>query len=173
MAVRRPFWTWDIWNCIGFGPWLQTACIWNKQHAYEIRNWNIKANSSDALVTIPPTESRYRKIQYGHQAAISKVTLVKIKSLFFSLHTSDLPVKLSLDIQSQTKVRVRKTKNSIWLPGGRCESVITRTNNWEFAVTDYLSWESLYLTINTHTHTHTHIYIYVCGIILVCHLHKH
>ena len=40
------------------------------QHSYEIWNWNSKANLTYAPETMPPTESRNWKSQYGHQAAI-------------------------------------------------------------------------------------------------------
>ena len=46
-----------------------------------------------------------KKIQYGFQAAILKVTMLKINRLL-PIHTGDVPVKFGLDIQSQTKVRV-------------------------------------------------------------------
>ena len=81
----------------------------HKQHAYEIWNWNSKANLSNALETMSPTESRYRKIQYGHQAAVLKGTLLKI-SRFLSIHTSDVLLKFGLDIQSQTKVKSPETE---------------------------------------------------------------
>ena len=54
---------------------------------------------------MPTTESRYCKIQYGRQVAI----LLKINT-FLPIHASDVPLKFELDIQSQTKVRVRKPK---------------------------------------------------------------
>ena len=68
-------------------------------------------------------ESGNQKIQYGHQAAILKVTYLKINRLF-SIHTSNVLLKFGLDIQSQTEVRVRKPKNPRWLPGGHFESDI-------------------------------------------------
>ena len=64
-----------------------------------------------------------QKIQYGHQAAILKVTYLKINRLF-SIHTSNVLMKFGLDIQSQTEVRVRKPKNPRWLPGGHFGSDI-------------------------------------------------
>ena len=69
---------------------------------------------------MPPTESRYRKIQYGRQAATLKVTLLKINRLL-PIDTSDVALNFGLDIQSQTKVRVRKPKNPRWLSGGHFE----------------------------------------------------
>ena len=95
----------------------------HKQYAYEIWNWNSKANLSYAPETMPPTESRYQTIQYGCLVDILKVTLLKINRLF-PIHTSGVPVKFWLDIQRQSKVRVWKPKNPIWLPGGQFESDI-------------------------------------------------
>ena len=70
---------------------------------------------------MPPTESRNRKIQYGHQAAILKMTLLKIKMLL-PIYISIVPLKFEVDIQSQTKVRVWKPKNPIWSLGSHFES---------------------------------------------------
>ena len=70
---------------------------------------------------MPPTESRNQKIQYGHQAAILKMTSLKINRLL-PIYISIVPLKFEVDIQSQTKVRVRKQKNPIWPPGGHFES---------------------------------------------------
>ena len=61
-----------------------------------------------------------QKIQYGHQAAILKVTSLKINRLL-PIYISIVPLKFAVDIQSQTKVRVRKPKIPIWLPGGHFE----------------------------------------------------
>ena len=54
-------------------------------------------------------ESGNRQIQYGHQAAILKVTLLKINRLL-PIYTSIVPQKFGVDIQSQTNVRVWKPK---------------------------------------------------------------
>ena len=61
-------------------------------------------------------ESGNLKIQYGGQADLLKVTLLKINMLL-SIHTCNLLLKFGLDIQ-----RVRKLKNPIWPPGGHFES---------------------------------------------------
>ena len=73
--------------------------------------------------TMSPTKSRYQKIQDGHQAAIVKVTLLKINRLL-PIDTSDVPVKLGLDIQRQSKAGIQKLINPIWLPGNHFESDI-------------------------------------------------
>ena len=64
-----------------------------------------------------PTESRNQKIQYGHQAAILKTTLLKINRLL-PIYMSIVPLKFEVDIQSQSKVGVWKPKKTIWPPGG-------------------------------------------------------
>ena len=60
------------------------------------------------------------KIQYGRQAAILKVTSLKIDRLP-PVYTSIVVLKFRVDIESQSKVRAWKAKNSIWLPGGHFE----------------------------------------------------
>ena len=69
------------------------------------------------------SESGNQKIQYDHQAAILKVTYLKINRLL-SIHTSNVQLKFRLDIQSQTEVRVWKLKNPRQPPGGHFESNI-------------------------------------------------
>ena len=72
------------------------------------------------------TEVRVRKLktQYGNQAAILKVTCLKIDRLL-SIYTDNVLPKLGLNIQRQTKVTVRKLKNPIWQPGGHFGSDIS------------------------------------------------
>ena len=66
------------------------------------------------------TESGNQKIQYI-QVAILKLTPQKINKLL-PIYISTVPLKFGVDIQSQTKVRVRKPKSPIWPPGGHFES---------------------------------------------------
>ena len=68
-------------------------------------------------------ESENPKIQYGRQAAILEVTLLNINGLL-NMDTNDVAMKFGLDIQSQTKVKVRKPKNSRWPPGSPFEGDI-------------------------------------------------
>ena len=68
-------------------------------------------------------ESGNQKIQYGHQAAILKLTSLKINRLL-PIYISIVPMQFGVDIQSQIKVRVWKPRNPIWLPGGHFESDI-------------------------------------------------
>ena len=73
---------------------------------------------------MPPTESRNRKIQYGHHPAILKMTLLKINKLL-PIYISIVPLKFEVDFQRQTKVRLWKPKNPIWPVGGQFESDVT------------------------------------------------
>ena len=50
-----------------------------------------------------------------------KMTLLKINRLL-PIYISIVPLKFEVDIQSQSKVRVRKPKNPIWPPGYHFES---------------------------------------------------
>ena len=59
--------------------------------------------------TMPPTESRYRKMQYGRQASILKVTLLKTNRLL-PIHTSDVPVNLDLIFEAKLKLESGKRK---------------------------------------------------------------
>ena len=51
------------------------------------------------------------------------MTLLKINRLL-PIYISIVPLKFEVDIQSHSKVRVRKPKNPIWPPGGHFESHI-------------------------------------------------
>ena len=51
------------------------------------------------------------------------MTLLKINRLL-PIYISIVPLKFEVDIQSKSKVRVRKPKNPIWPPGGHFESDI-------------------------------------------------
>ena len=70
---------------------------------------------------MPPSESRNRKIQYGRQAAILKLTSLKINRLL-PIYISIVPLKFGVDILSRTKYTVWKPKISIWPPNGHFES---------------------------------------------------
>ena len=59
------------------------------------------------------------------------MTLLKINRLL-PIYISIVPLKFEVDIQSQSKVRVRKPKNPIWPPGGHFESDIAE-NQWASA----------------------------------------
>ena len=54
----------------------------------------------------------------------SNMALLKINRLL-PIYVSIVPLKFEVDIQIQSKVRVRKFKNPIWPPGGHFGSDIT------------------------------------------------
>ena len=81
-------------------------------------------NSKQTPETMLRTESRNRKIQYGHQAAILKMTSMKINRLP-PIYTSIVLLNFGVDIRSQTKGRVREPKNPKWPPGSHFGSDIT------------------------------------------------
>ena len=99
----------------------QASAYDHHQHAYEVWNWNSKSNLTYTPETMPTNGVQKRKIQYGRQAAILKMTLLKINRLL-PIYTSIVLMKFEVDIQSQSKVRVWKPKNPIWPPGGHFES---------------------------------------------------
>ena len=106
MAARRPFWKWRRWKSIGSYPYIYVLCHLSLQVIFKAK---LKL------------ESRNQKFQYGCLAAILELTLLKINRLLH-IYISIVPFKFGVDIQSQTKVRVRKPKNPIWPPGGHFES---------------------------------------------------
>ena len=100
MATRQPFWMWHIWKSIS--QWQQTTYIWNLKLKFQSKVELCSSNQAKYRVHIP-------KIQYGCQAAILKVTLLKINRLL-SIQTSDMQVKFGLDIESLSKIRIWKLK---------------------------------------------------------------
>ena len=106
MAARQPFWKWPRWKSIGSYPYIQVLCHWSLELIFKAK---LKLESGN------------QKIQYGCQAAILKLTLLKINKLLH-IYISIVLLKFGVDIQSQSKVRVWKPKNPIWPPGGHFES---------------------------------------------------
>ena len=66
MAARRPFWNWSCWKSIGSYPYTQVLCRWSLKLIFKAK---VKLESGN------------QKIQYGRQAAILKVTSLKINRL--------------------------------------------------------------------------------------------
>ena len=113
MATRRPFWKWCHWKAIGFCLWPPSTRIWSLKLKFQSKLDLHSGNHATYRV-------QKRKIQYGRQAAILKMTLLKINRLLH-IYISIVPLKFEVDIQSQSKVRVWKPKNPIWPPGGHFE----------------------------------------------------
>ena len=104
MATRQPFLKWRRWKSIGFCLWPPSTCISSLKLKFQ-------TNLTYTPETMPPTESRTRKIQYGSQADILKMMLLKINRLL-PIYISIVPLKFEVDIQSQSKVRIWKPKKS-------------------------------------------------------------
>ena len=102
MATKQPFRKWGNWKSIGSYSYTQVLSYWSFEFIF-------KAKLKE--------ESGNQKIQYGCQAAILKLTPLKINRLL-PIYISTVPLKFGVDIQSQTKVRVWKPKHTIWPPGG-------------------------------------------------------
>ena len=109
MATRRPFWKWRHWKSMGPYPYIHVLCHLSLELIFKAK---LKSESGN------------QSIQYGCLAAILKLTLLKINRLL-PIYICIVWLKFKVDIQSQSKVRVRKPKNPIWPPGGHFESDVT------------------------------------------------
>ena len=99
MTTRRPFWKWLRWKkkkSIGSYPYIQVLCHLSLELIFEAK---LKLESGN------------QTIQYGCQAAILKLTSLKINRLLH-IYISIVPLKFGVDIQSQTKVKSLETKKS-------------------------------------------------------------
>ena len=92
MATRRPFWKWHIWKSIGFFPYTLVMCYWSLGLIFKAKQ---------------KLESRNRKIQDGRQAAILKVTSLKINRLL-PMATNNMHMKFEIEIAKQIWVTLRK-----------------------------------------------------------------
>ena len=92
LATRRPFWKWHIWKSIGFFPYTLVMCYWSLDMIFKAKQ---------------KLESGSRKIQDGHQAAILKVTSLKINRLL-PMATKNMHMKFQIEILKQTWVTLRK-----------------------------------------------------------------
>ena len=97
MAARQPFWKWCRWKSIGSYPYIQVLCHWSLELIFKA-----KLN----------LESGNQKIQYGCQAAILKLTLLKVNKLLH-IYISIVLLKFGVDIQSQTKVSPETKKSNM------------------------------------------------------------
>ena len=92
MATRRPVWKWHIWKSIGFFPYTLVMCYWSLDLMFKAKQ---------------KLESGNRKIQDCRQAAILKVTSLKINRLL-PMATSNMHMKFEIEILKQTWVTPRK-----------------------------------------------------------------
>ena len=87
MATRRPFWQWRRWKLIGFYPYTQVLGHWSFVFIFK--------------ATLQFGVRKTKKIQYGCQAAILKVTSLKINRLL-PMATINIHMKFEIEIPKQT-----------------------------------------------------------------------
>ena len=92
MAARRPFWNWCCWKSIGSYPYTEVLCLWSLKLTFKSK---VKLESGN------------QKIQYGRQAAILKVTSLKINRLL-PMATINMHMKFEIEIPKQTWLMLRK-----------------------------------------------------------------
>ena len=92
MAARRPFWKWRCWKSIGSYPYIYVLCHLGLQLIFKAK---LKLESGN------------QKIHYGHQAAILKVTSLKINKLL-PMTTINMHMKFEIEIPKQTWLTYRK-----------------------------------------------------------------
>ena len=86
------FWKWRHWKSIGSYPYVKVLCHLHLELKFKA---NLKLESGN------------QKMQYGHQAAILKVTSLKIKGLL-PMTTISMHMKFEIEIPKQTWLTLRK-----------------------------------------------------------------
>ena len=92
MDARRPFWKWRHWKSTGSYPYIEVLCHLSSELIFKAK---LKLESGN------------QKIQYGHQAAILKVTSLKINRLL-PVTTINMHMKFEIEIPKQTWLTSRK-----------------------------------------------------------------
>ena len=105
MATRQPLRKRGNWKSIGSYSYTQVLGHWKFMFMFKAK---LKLEFGN------------QKIQYRCQAAILKLTPLKINRLL-SIYISIVPLKFGGDILTQTKVRVRTPKYQKWPPGDHFE----------------------------------------------------
>ena len=104
MATRRPFWKWPRWKSIGFCLWPPSTCI-----------WSLKLKFQSKLDLHPGNLVTYRvqkpKNLIWPPGGHFENDIAKINKLL-PIYISIVLLKFEVDIQCQSKVRVRKQKKS-------------------------------------------------------------
>ena len=102
MATRQPFRKWGHWKSIGSYPYTYVLCHWSLELIFKAK---VKLVRKPKNPIWPPG---------GHfESDVTENNRV------LPIYISILPLKFAVDIQSQTKVRVRKPINSnmaAWRP---------------------------------------------------------
>ena len=92
MAARLPFLKWRCWKSIGSYPYTYVLCRWSLKLIFKAK---VKLESGN------------QKIQYGLQAAILKVTSLKINRLL-PMATINMHMKFEIEIPQETWLMLRK-----------------------------------------------------------------
>ena len=92
MATRQPFWKRRCWKSIGTYPYTWVLCPWSLKLIFKA---NVKLESGN------------QKIQYGCQAAILKLTLLKINRLL-PMASINMHMKFEIEIPKQTWLMLQK-----------------------------------------------------------------
>ena len=92
MATRRPFWKRRCWKSIGSYPYTWVLFPWSLKLIFKAK---VKLESGN------------QKIQYGRQAAIFKLTSLKINRLL-PMATINMHMKFEIEIPKQTWLMLRK-----------------------------------------------------------------
>ena len=92
LAARRPFLKWRSWKSIGSYPYTLVLCRWSLELIFKAK---LKLESGN------------QKIQYGCQAAILKVTSLKINRLL-PMTIINMHMKFEIVIPKQTWLMLRK-----------------------------------------------------------------
>ena len=123
MAVRRPFWKWRRWKSIGFCLWPPSTCIWSLKLKFQRKldlcsgnhvvyrrtdgRTDRRTDGRTRWIQYTPLQLRWagnQKFQYGRQAAILKVTSLKINRLL----TINMHMKFEIEFPKETWLMLRK-----------------------------------------------------------------
>ena len=113
MAAWRPFWKQHCWKSIGSYTYAKVLCHLSLELIFKAKLKLVSGN---------------QKIRYGRQAAILKVTLLKINRLLPM--TTNMHMKFEIEIPKRTWLTLWKpchlqspeTQNPIWPPDGHFEN---------------------------------------------------
>ena len=115
MAARQPFWKWHCWKSTGFFPYMQVICYWSLDLIFSAK---LKL------------DSRNKKIQYGCQTAILKVTQLKINRLW-PMATHNMHMKFEIEIPKQSRVTLQKPCQ-LQSPDTEKSNIATRLPFWKW-----------------------------------------
>ena len=96
MATRWPFWKWYCWKSMGSFPYTQVMCHWSLDLMFKAK---LKLESGN------------QKIQDGGQAAILRVTSLKINRLL-PMATNNMHIKFEIEIPKHTGVMLRTDRQT-------------------------------------------------------------